>query len=54
MAFDYSNKTEEAIYYFKKAIEKDPKDVSAYTWLGLTLSKDNKMDSALESLQKAI
>ena len=45
---------DDAIKYFQKAIETDPKNAAAYFNLGLSYEQTGRQDNAIESYQKAV
>lgn len=48
-----NNNTEEALNYFKKEVENDPKNGYAYTWMSLIYYYDNQYGNALSAINMA-
>jgi len=53
-ALYFNGKKEEAIKEFKKVIELDPKNIWAYSYIGLIYGEINKIDEAIQNIKKAI
>ena len=54
MTLFQTGKVEEAIGWYRKAIDIDPKDAYAYDNLGVALQKTNRLDEAIDCCRKAI